>query len=308
MDPQQLSHLSQQLSQLSQQLSQHVSLGENPYWLFISFLYAWIAAEIANCFHKVYLEQDAAKRARIGSHLILAALVVGTSWIAWTQAFVSGDVIAPKEVISLRALMVIIDFTILTMYFNFASIVGKIRKSNKESGDYQKHASFWVSLILTMYLAWDAFSYYLFPYLANSNHKTDFLRHSWSTALCVGIAWIVFYLQQHRHKLRDLVQSDISLIALILFFRALKQMSHTDPSLPILRQIWPQNGPRWLAIFALISLIVFVSAVWFTKRPKAPSHPTPAQPAPPQPEPSQATPPQPALVQSAAAAANEKKP
>src|SRR5947209_15562541 len=98
------------------------SLGDNAVWLFISFLYAWLAVEIAQGFPEL-LELRNEKRRRVASYLCLGALLVGTSWIAWTLAFVSGDRPAPTEVISLRTLMVIIDFAIVTLYFSFIRFV-----------------------------------------------------------------------------------------------------------------------------------------------------------------------------------------
>lgn len=217
------------------------SLGENPYWIFISFLYAWVAAEIAQRFHDVSHGLDKDRRPRVASHLVLAGFVVGTSWIGWTQSFVNHEITVPKDVISLPALMVIIDFVILTMYFNCVSVVGNMRKSELDFPQHdQQRASLWIVLILTMYLTWDVLLW-LITYLVVPGNKYSFWTYSWATILCTALAGLVFYLQK-KGKVRRLVESDLCLISLILFFRALKQMSHTDkPS--ILRQIWPQTGP-----------------------------------------------------------------
>src|SRR2546421_1505899 len=45
-------------------------LGENPYWVFISFLYAWIAADIARRFSEVSSHRSKHKHLLV-SHLIL---------------------------------------------------------------------------------------------------------------------------------------------------------------------------------------------------------------------------------------------
>jgi hypothetical protein len=62
--------------------SHHLSLGDNAYWVFISFLYASIATDIAKGFYKVICDDlERERQWRLGSHLVLASFVLGTSWI-----------------------------------------------------------------------------------------------------------------------------------------------------------------------------------------------------------------------------------
>lgn len=259
-----------------------MSLGENPYWVFIGFLYAWIAADIARRFRKVFDPKLQAKHGSIISHLVLASFVVGTSWIDWSRAFLNGEITAPREVISLGALMVIIDFMILTMYFNFVSVVGKVRQSKVGPSQHcQEYASFWVVLILTMYVVWQGLLSFIVHMADASNTnwvdnppKTyPFWPESWGTFLCAALAGLIFYLQK-KGRLRRLVQSDFCLLFLILFFRALNQMSHADKQ-SILRQIWPQTGGHRLGIIAFTFLITFFAFAWSADRDKSQKEPPP---------------------------------
>jgi hypothetical protein len=249
----------------------NTSLGENPSWVFISFLYAWLAAEIAKGFPEV-LELGKDRRRRGASYLCLGAVLVGTSWTAWSLSFISGDIKAPTEVISLRTLMVIIDFAIVTLYFSFIKFVGQMRLSVVDFPQHDReHASFWVALILTMYVLWDILVWLITTDPSNMNldnpsNKYLFWQYSWATVVCAALAWLVFYLQK-KGSMRKLVESDICLVSLNLFFRALKQMSHTDEK-SILRQIWPQAGPRHLTLFAFVFLVIFLVFAWLADRHK----------------------------------------
>jgi|SRR5579864_4274976 len=243
----------------------NTSLGENAVWIFISFLYAWLAVEIAQGFPELP-ELPKERRRRVASYLCLSALLVGTSWIAWTRAFQSGDRKPLTEVISRQTLMVIIEFAIVTLYFSFIRFVGKMRLAEVEFPQHDRErASFWVALSLTMYIAWDVLLW-LITNLDDPGNRYGYWQYSWATVVCAPLAWLAFYLQKNG-RMRKLVESDICLISLILFFRALKQMSHTDEkSIP--KQIWPQAGPSRLTLFAFVSLVIFLVFAWLADRHK----------------------------------------
>lgn len=142
------------------------SLGETPYWVFVSFLYAFIAADIAQRFSKLsshWSELEEKSEYAWGglhfwyvpvySHLILLSFVVGTSWLGWSQF-----VLDHLEMFELRlgvltscSLLLIVDFAILTLYSSFASVLNEARLSGKYTGlwsEYSGHAGYWVCVIL----------------------------------------------------------------------------------------------------------------------------------------------------------------
>lgn len=115
------------------------SLPENPYWVFISSLYAWIAANIAERFSKISSDWSEYQLRKprwwhipVYSHLFLAAFVVGTSWLGWTHAFVKKDVTVFEDAIVSSSLLLIIDFWIVGTYFSFVAVVNKARLSDGE--------------------------------------------------------------------------------------------------------------------------------------------------------------------------------
>jgi hypothetical protein len=266
--------------------SQHLSLGENAYWVFISFLYASIATDIAKGFYKVICDDLEREREwLLGSHLVLASFVLGTSWIAWTLAFQMRYIFSPRKVISWEALLVIIDFVILVIYFNFVAIVSRQRESAQHRDSptpYHKHASYWVGVILLMYVMWDIFADVLIPRFGDSfvetasRSETYFWRHSWMSVLCACLAWLAFVrLKRIRlvHKWR-VIAGDAALVCLILFFRALKQMcldpkSTPDQHLPPLTIPAQLDHLSSLSVFALLSLLTFMGLVYYAGIPQS---------------------------------------
>ena len=217
--------------------SHYLSLGDNAYWVFISFLYASLAADVAKSFYKVICDDlEKEKQWIIGSYLLLASFVLGTSWIAWTLAFKMKYVSAPKKVLSWEAVLVIVDFVILTIYFNFVAIVGRERECQHPDSPkpYHKHASYWVGVILLSYIVWDIFADILIPVFGDhigATPETYFWRHSWMSVFCACLTWLGFVrLKRIRsgHKWR-VIAGDGALVALIFVFRALKQMC-VDPN------------------------------------------------------------------------------
>jgi hypothetical protein len=232
--------------------SSELKPADSAYYVFISFLYAWIAADIGQKFGETEAQWRRAEGWFKRSHLILAAFVVGTSFLGWTGAWVAGSVSDPeRKVISAPSLLVIVDFTILAIYFNFVSDVHKERKEpEKDPGKslkapiYYRHSAFWISLILLSYVVWDIFNYLLIPVLLNKNHT--FWVKSWMSLACAAVAGTAFawLIRVRSHRPGWVAVADFSLIALLLCFRAMKQLPYAEGS--------------WLYWFAAANFCIFV--------------------------------------------------
>jgi hypothetical protein len=220
-----------------------LSLGENPYWVFISFLYAWIAADIAQRFARVSRNWvDLNKRNAVPttySHLVLAAVVVGTSWLGWTSAFLKDgsplcDIETIAKVIGPTSLLLIVDFWILAIYFVFTEVVNCARASDG-SGEskpawspHSENAAFWLLMMFVAYIFWDLLVYLALPEWISHDGASvcQFWRYSWPTFLCAALAaGSIPMVQRVRSDRRHwLLATDASLIALVLFYRGLKQL------------------------------------------------------------------------------------
>jgi hypothetical protein len=247
------------------------SLGENPYWVFISFLYAWVAANIAERFshvseHWAEYKQRAWGYVPVWSHLTLAGFVVGTSWLGWTHAFVAPDVIVPDQVIAPSSLLLIVDFWILGTYFAFVAVVNEARRPSRDhtlDSPHSARPAYWLALILFAYVLWDFLTYLLVPRWTGRGDASHFWRHSWMSIFCAFLAFaFLFSLRRFRmDRPFWLLGTDLSLISLVLFYRALKQVA--SPSISVLLQIknltchplgsW-LNGLTWGCFLAFVCL------------------------------------------------------
>jgi hypothetical protein len=65
---------------------EEVMLGDDIRWVFISFLFAITASEIVGKFSRIFLRWKEVGRGKVPalSHLILAMVVVVTSWLGWS--------------------------------------------------------------------------------------------------------------------------------------------------------------------------------------------------------------------------------
>jgi len=258
-------------------------LGENPYWVFISFLYAGVATEIAGCFSGgSYGWQEYRKYIPIYSHLTLAAFVVGTSWLGLTRALAAlQDCVNPRwGIIAPVWLLLIVDFSILGVYFAFVRVVNKARSSGsgQKEDAFSTHASFWMLIVLSLYCVWDGMVYFLFPKWPGPWHSActkggSFCARSWMSVFCLALALLVFLALRHIRSdcpFWVLPTADVSLIFFLLFYRALKQLAGDQP-----REVLSQmvqlvcpfltgNGTIWCAraffgVFFLLALVASIS-------------------------------------------------
>lgn len=216
-------------------------LGENPYWVFVSFLYAWVAADIAQRFSYLSLHWSEVPRIRpesywhvtIWMHLVLAAFLIATSWLGWTLTFTKGDVTGLDinkldGVIAPSSLLLIVDFWLLGTYFAFVSDVNEARLSGSHIGTWSPCsglAAYWISWILFVYLVWDFLAYFLIPLW--DTKETKFWVKSWMSFPCLLFAVGAFFMLRDIRPDRPLwiFAGDWSLIALILSYRGLKQQT-----------------------------------------------------------------------------------
>ncbi len=252
------------------------ALGENPYWIFVSFLYAFIAADIAVRFSSLSSHWSEYARCRpewwhvpIWSHLTLAAFLVAMSWLGWTLTFVDGDVTGldlrqRRGVIAATSLLLIVDFWVLGTYFAFVSVVNDARVSGKYEGSWSPHsglAAYWIVWVLLAYLVWDFLVYFLIPRLDKTT-KVEFWKQSWMSLFCLLLAFAAFLWLKPVRADRPpwILAADSSLLALLLFYRALKQLARSSETagkqVSKLVSLLASNWELWFARVVLLLFIV----------------------------------------------------
>ena len=169
------------------------------------------------------------------SHLLLATVVISTSWVGWRNSKFSGTQI--KHVFTWDYIELTVDVALVVMYFALARAV-KIPDS--ANGTFFPNASFEataVAIIFSTYAIWDLISC--------RTDKTKIRRRWWASLSCTIISWLlVGFGIGGTGTILAVLFGDVSLIALIFTFRAMK--------LHDLRK----HGKSWILILFLLVLVL----------------------------------------------------
>ncbi len=169
------------------------------------------------------------------SHLLLAAVVISTSWVGWRTSAYSGSDI--KSVFSLDYVELLIDVILVIMYFTLARAV---EIPDSPSNSFIPNASFeasTVAIIILTYVIWD---------LVSSRSKPKKLKERiWASIGCAVISWCLIWGNiGGSGTIWAVLLGDFSLIFLILTFRAMK-----------LHDLRDHTGKSWFRIECLLFLI-----------------------------------------------------
>ncbi len=193
-------------------------LGEDIRWVFVSFLFALVIAEIAQRFSKIFIGWNKVKaRGPKLLHLVFASIVVMLSWVGWSLAVIYGAYPEPTAIFELPTLFVFLDVALLISYYSLALGIDVCSQENPELPSI-RHVLLWTVIIFAGYLLWDVL-------VAHLRH--DFLEYKWwPSACCLVLATIAFaFLGKAKAKPHDpwlVYYVDGALISLFVAFRAMK--------------------------------------------------------------------------------------
>jgi hypothetical protein len=208
------------------------------------------------------------------SHLILAALVIATSWVGWGQSDHSLSDI--EDVFSFDFVELLIDLWLVVLYFLL--VMGT--ELPQGAGDKSKitpdalNESKWIFVIFVSYFVWDVISkiappkkrkeldpgskatYSWFP--LNDKGHYIVLQRAWASLACMGLAYLAYaYSSRVGTSISNALLADIALVSLVFLFRSLKLRNLYDLPFDI-RAVC-------LSILLLIGFLVFLAgATQFT--------------------------------------------
>jgi len=147
------------------------------------------------------------------SHLLLAAVVISTSWVGWRISVYSGSTI--KSVFSWDYVELLIDVILVIIYFVLARAVEVPSSHNVSLSPNASFEAITVAIIISIYVIWDVVS---------SRSKLEKLKKRlWASIICTIISWcLVGFGIGGSGKVLAVLLGDCSLISLILTFRAMK--------------------------------------------------------------------------------------
>jgi hypothetical protein len=195
-------------------------------WLLGSFLFAVVIAEVLLQSAKLYDRRHLRKGfSPFIIHLIVATLLVTTSWVGWTSAISKEQAPAHHltSVFSWAYLLLLVDIWLLVCYFIFIK-AAEIPHSATESltTPSPRSASFWLMIIFLTYVGWDGINFWVLHRLA------VFWAAGWPTVLCFVIAFITWLLATRIETKMGFILVEILIFLLIVLFRGLKWFVKDD--------------------------------------------------------------------------------
>jgi hypothetical protein len=175
-------------------------------------------------------------------HLLIATLLVATSWVGWSRSRVSLGIRDVHTIFSGPFAVLLIDVLLVIFYF---IVVDTVELSVNESTGILEVASsatsesFWVFMIFFGYFVWDLLTKAFIRQEQQPKPKglRDSMRalafrfvsrncwnRAWVSAFLVVLSLCTWFLFRHLTAYISVIFANLSLIALLLLFRALKDL------------------------------------------------------------------------------------
>ncbi len=174
------------------------------------------------------------------THLIVATLMIATSWVGWTLSVAPGAQHDVKGVFQWEFVVLLVDVILVILYFIL------VRSVDFEKGETAPHiAPAWgvallVTIIFAVYLVWDFITKVLIFWKYRDRSRKGLFQHynaAWCLTSGVRIlpstsCLILAYVAMQLVKSVDaphLLTADVAMVAIVLLFRALKDLTSSFP-------------------------------------------------------------------------------
>jgi len=117
------------------------------------------------------------------SHLLLAAVVISTSWVGWRNSRFSGTHI--KDVFTLDYIELAVDVILVFMYFVLARAVDIPDSPNDSFTPIASFEAKTVAIIISTYAVWDIVSC--------RTDSTKLKQRLWASIICTIISWCLVF-------------------------------------------------------------------------------------------------------------------
>jgi hypothetical protein len=154
-------------------------------------------------------------------HLVLAICIIATSWIGWSWSMAAGNIKPIQHAFSIEFCVLLVDVTLVILYFMIARSVEFVEV---DSGASAREETFLVSTIFGIYFLWDFLTKALFKSdQPNESSARAFWLRGRVSFSCFLISLVGVWLISDVKSPLGVCMADISLIALVFLFRALKR-------------------------------------------------------------------------------------
>jgi hypothetical protein len=190
---------------------------------FVEMLFALTVAEIAVQGAEVAKLDLQSKLLPVVSHLLLALIVVATSWIGWARSPSAANKVDLEPVFSWSFMVLLLDVLLVVFYFILVRGVEIVRDS---SGvvilPSAYHESLWILLIFVGYCVWDVITKAIMK-APPGDTVPGYWSRGWSTLACLVVSGLILCTAGRTSGTFRVVAVDVGLILLVLGFRAFKE-------------------------------------------------------------------------------------
>jgi hypothetical protein len=199
-------------------------------------------------------------------HLLLATVLIATSWVGWTLSPSPGARTDVRSVFEWEFFVLLLDVLLVVIYFILARSVDI---TGHGDGDIQLKASaapeaFWIFVVFCVYLVWDFVS--KIPLYTKNKRSEPWFRNYGvrivPTLFCSILAYVTKRLVADVDP-PHVLTADLSLIFLILLFRALKDLtSAMFPRAEVHHDLVHSKRVRAMAWSLLFGLCFVLGIMW----------------------------------------------
>ena len=233
-------------------------------FVFVEMLFALTIAEVATQVATLVADGLGITQAPSSySHLLLATIVVAASWIGWKNSEAAGNKLPVDEVFSLGFWVLLLDVALVVFYFIL--VRGAEKSVNQVVTPSVANETKWILIIFIGYFVWDVLTKAVPHVESRSLPKRLFGQELWDRGwisfACTVLAVLIWFVSRGVSTQAGVVLTDVSLIALALLFRSLKQSASWrkkntgDPA----AQAGLTKSNRWTAVCAFVLIVSLIA-------------------------------------------------
>ncbi len=191
-------------------------------FIFVQMLFVLAVGEIAR---RTVMLLDGARLVHVLpglAHLLLALIVVATSWVGWANSPVNKEWSVTRT-FSLKFVVLLTDVVLVILYF---LLISRVERPDDKgmvlaSGTQETGA---VLLIFGVYAIWDALT------KARPGQLRKYLTRTWITWTCAIVVMWIWCVDSGSAQRLHVVLTDCLLILVVLTFRAFKDKAREEPA------------------------------------------------------------------------------
>jgi hypothetical protein len=209
-------------------------------------------------------------------HLVLATVVIATSWVGWTLSVAPGARRDVEKIFQWEFLVLVLDVSLVIVYFIVVRSVDFAERNSPRVAPASTVAA-WILAIFCLYLLWDVLTKIIIYWKYRDKSEKSLRRHygsSWwrnqgarmvPTLVCVILAWVIRRQvggADSPHRLT----ADFALLSLVLLFRALKEfISAWIPREPQAHSEGFLKRTKWPLLWTLACVVGMAIGILWTR-------------------------------------------